>query len=240
MTALLRLEGVHTYIGQFHILQGINMEIQDGGVTMLLGRNGAGKTTTLKSIIGLLSPHQGRITLAGESVTGKPAYEVARHGIGYVPEDRGVFVDLSVEENLRLAERKKGQLAARKSFILDLFPDLGKFWLQKGGRLSGGQQQMLAVARALVPDNKILLIDEPSKGLAPIVVEHLAAAFNQMKGHVTIVLVEQNFFLASACGDRYYILDDGLTVHSGQMRDLIHDAELQARYLGVSAKGRAV
>lgn len=237
---LLRLEGVHTYIGQFHILQGIDMEVEEGGVTVLLGRNGAGKTTTLKSIIGLLAARQGRIMLAGQAISGKPAYEVAQQGIGYVPEDRGVFVDLTVAENLMLAERRKGQLAARKAMILELFPDLGRFWEQKGGRLSGGQQQMLAVSRALVPENKLLLIDEPSKGLAPIVVEHLAQAFNQLKAHTTIVLVEQNFWLASATGDRYCIVDDGLAVHNGNMSDLIADTALQARYLGVAAKGRAV
>lgn len=235
---LLRLEGLHTYIGQFHILQGIDMAIEEGGVTVLLGRNGAGKTTTLKTIVGLLSPSQGRILLGDKSIGGMPAYEVARLGIGYVPEDRGVFVDLTVEENLQLAERKRGDLAAKKQMILDLFPDLGRFWNQKGGRLSGGQQQMLALSRALVPDNKLLLIDEPSKGLAPIVVEHVAKALNQMKAQVTIVLVEQNFWLASNTGDRYYIVDDGLTVHSGRMADLINNDELQATYLGVSAKGR--
>jgi len=236
---LLTLQGVHTYIGQFHILQGINMSIEQGGVTMLLGRNGAGKTTTLKTIIGLLAPAQGKITLAGEPIAGKPAHEVSRHGLGYVPEDRGVFVDLTVEENLQLAERRRGELAARKGFILELFPDLGKFWHQKGGRLSGGQQQMLSVSRALVPDNQVLLIDEPSKGLAPIIVEALAQAFNQMKTKTTIVLVEQNFWLASACGDRYYILDDGSNAHQGTMADLIDKVELQARYLGVSTKVRA-
>jgi branched-chain amino acid transport system ATP-binding protein len=237
---LLKVEGLHTYIGQFHILQGVQMAVEAGGVTMLLGRNGAGKTTTLKTIIGLLAPSQGRVALGDRAIGGLPAYEVARFGIGYVPEDRGVFVDLTVEENLMLAERKRGQLAARKSFLLDLFPDMGRFWNQKGGRLSGGQQQMLAISRALVPDNQLLLIDEPSKGLAPIIVEHLAQALNQLKSQTTIVLVEQNFWLASACGDRYTILDDGRTVHEGKMADLAGDEALQARYLGVTVKGRAV
>jgi branched-chain amino acid transport system ATP-binding protein len=235
---LLRLDGVHTHIGQFHILQGIDMAIERGGVTVLLGRNGAGKTTTLKTIIGLLPPSQGSLTLEGKPIGGKPAYVVALQGLGYVPEDRGVFVDLTVEENLLLAERKRGQLDQRKEFILDLFPDLGRFWGQKGGRLSGGQQQMLAIARSLIPENKLLLIDEPSKGLAPIIVEHLAAALNQMKSRTTILLVEQNFWLAAATGDRYYILDDGRPAHSGTMADLVKDQELQATYLGVTLKGR--
>ncbi|MFZ5825262.1 MAG: ABC transporter ATP-binding protein [Bacillota bacterium] len=237
---LLKLDGVHTYIGQFHILQGLNIEIVEDEVTCLLGRNGAGKTTTLKTIMGLLAPKSGAISFAGEEIGGKPAYEVARKGIGYVPEDRGVFVDLTVEENLMLAERKKGELAARKELILDLFPDLGRFWTQKGGRLSGGQQQMLSMARAMVPENRMLLVDEPSKGLAPIVIEHMAQAFNEMKKHTTIVLVEQNFWLASKTGDHYYILDDGLVAAQGSMADLVKDEKLQATFLGVSGKGRAV
>lgn len=237
---LLKLDGVHTYIGQFHILQGLNMEIVEDQVTCLLGRNGAGKTTTLKTIMGLLAPKSGAISFAGGEIGGKPPYEVARRGIGYVPEDRGVFVDLTVEENMILAERKKGDLAARKELILDLFPDLGRFWTQKGGRLSGGQQQMLSMGRALVPDNRMLLVDEPSKGLAPIVIEHMAKAFNEMKKHTTIVLVEQNFWLAAQTGDHYYILDDGLVAAEGLMADLVKDEKLQATYLGVSGKGRAV
>lgn len=236
---LLKLEGVHTYIGQFHILQGVDLDVAEGGVTVLLGRNGAGKTTTLRTIIGLLAPSQGQVLWNGASIGGKPAYQVARHGIGYVPEDRGVFVDLTVEENLRLAERRRGEVEARKAWLLDLFPDLGRFWNLKGGRLSGGQQQMLAIARALVPENQLLLIDEPSKGLAPIIVEHLAAALNQMKSKTTVVVVEQNFWLASATGDRYCILDDGRSVHSGQMSDLIANQDLQATFLGVGAKERA-
>lgn len=238
--SLLQLNELHTYIGQFHILQGIDMSIEEDGVTCLLGRNGAGKTTTLRTIMGLLAPKSGSVRFAGAEIGGRAPYEVARHGIGYVPEDRGVFVDLTVEENLILAERAKGQLAARKRLILDLFPDLGRFWTQKGGRLSGGQQQMLAMARALVPENRLLLIDEPSKGLAPIVIEHLAQAFNTMKKHTTIILVEQNFWLAAQTGDRYLILDDGLVAARGQMADLVQDEQLQATYLGVGTKGRAV
>lgn len=237
---LLRLEGVHTHIGQFHILQGIDMAVEEGGVTVVLGRNGAGKTTTLKTIIGLLAPSRGQVLLGGRPVGGRPAYEVAQMGIGYVAEDRGVFVDLTVEENLRLAERKRGQVEQRKRLILELFPDLGRFWEQKGGRLSGGQQQMLAISRALIPENRLLLIDEPSKGLAPIIVEHLADALNQAKANTTIILVEQNFWLAAKTGNRYYILDDGRTAHSGQMADLIANEELQATFLGVNLKGRAV
>jgi branched-chain amino acid transport system ATP-binding protein len=237
---LLQVEGIHTYIGQFHILQGINLSLEAGGVTVLLGRNGAGKTTTLKTIMGLLAPSRGMVLLGGHSIGGKAAYEVARLGIGYVPEDRGVFVDLTVEENLRLAERSRGQLSARKQLLLDLFPDLGRFWNQKGGRLSGGQQQMLAMARALVPENRVLLIDEPSKGLAPIIVEQVAQALNHLKAKTTILLVEQNLWLAAAIGDNYFMLDDGMTVHNGRMADLMKDPALQATYLGVGTKRGAL
>lgn len=234
---LLTVEALHTYIGQFHILQGVEMTVPAGEVTCLLGRNGAGKSTTLKTVIGLLAPRSGVIKLAGTAVGGRPAYEVSRLGIGYVPEDRGVFVDLTVEENLRLAERKRGDLAAKKDWLVKLFPDLERFWQQKGGRLSGGQQQMLAIARAMVPENKLLLIDEPSKGLAPIVIEQLANALNQLKHQTTIVLVEQNLWLAAAIGDRATVLDDGRTVWTGAMADLMASAELQTRYLGVGRAG---
>jgi branched-chain amino acid transport system ATP-binding protein len=234
---LLQVKDLHTYIGQFHILQGVNLTVESGGVTCLLGRNGAGKSTTLKTVIGLLGPKAGTVALEGVSIGGRPAHNVARLGIGYVPEDRGVFVDLTVEENLRLAERKRGDLAAKKEWLLQLFPDLGRFWQQKGGRLSGGQQQMLAIGRALVPENRLLLIDEPSKGLAPIVVEQLAGALKELKRQTTIVLVEQNLWLAAAVGDRATVLDDGRTVWTGPMADLMASPELQTRYLGVGRAG---
>lgn len=244
MSELLQVKDLHTYIGQFHILQGVDLTVEAGGVTCLLGRNGAGKSTTLKTVIGLLAPKTGSILLtagaAGGQMTaigGRPAHQVARHGIGYVPEDRGVFVDLTVEENLRLAERKRGDLAAKKDWLVKLFPDLERFWHQKGGRLSGGQQQMLAIGRALVPENKLLLIDEPSKGLAPIVVEQLAEALKELARQTTIVLVEQNLWLAAAVGERATVLDDGRTVWAGAMADLMGSPELQNRYLGVGRAG---
>jgi branched-chain amino acid transport system ATP-binding protein len=237
MSEILQVKDLHTYIGQFHILQGVDLTVEAGGVTCLLGRNGAGKSTTLKTVIGLLAPRSGSISLDGVAIGGRPAHLVARAGIGYVPEDRGVFVDLTVEENLRLAERKRGDLAAKKEWLLQLFPDLGRFWQQKGGRLSGGQQQMLAIARALVPENKLLLIDEPSKGLAPIVVEQLAGALKELATRTTIVLVEQNLWLAAAVGDQATVLDDGRTVWTGAMADLIASPALQNRYLGVGRAG---
>lgn len=237
MSEILQVKDLHTYIGQFHILQGVDLSVEAGGVTCLLGRNGAGKSTTLKTVIGLLAPRSGSVSLAGTAIGGRPAHQVARLGIGYVPEDRGVFVDLTVEENLRLAERKRGDLAAKKDWLVKLFPDLERFWHQKGGRLSGGQQQMLAIGRALVPENKLLLIDEPSKGLAPIVVEQLAGALKELARQTTIVLVEQNLWLAAAVGERATVLDDGRTVWTGAMADLMGSPELQNRYLGVGRAG---
>jgi branched-chain amino acid transport system ATP-binding protein len=168
MPNLLTVESIQTYIGQFHILEGVSLTVPQGSITALLGRNGAGKTTTLRSIMGLLAPREGRIVLDGQDIAGRAAYNIAALGVGYVPENRAIFRDLTVEENLKIAERRKGDLARHADLIFNLFPDLKRFYSLPGGQLSGGQQQMLAIARALVPDNRLLLIDEPSEGLAPI------------------------------------------------------------------------
>ncbi len=234
MANLLSVEGIHTFIGQFHILEGVSLEVPAGSITALLGRNGAGKTTTLRSIMGLLAPRQGRILLDGEPIGGLPAYTVAARGVGYVPEHRAIFRDLTVAENLQIAERQRGDLARRGDLIFDLFPDLRSFYRHLGGQLSGGQQQMLAIARALVPENRLLLIDEPSEGLAPIVVEHIVAALRRLADQVTVLLVEQNFRMAAQLADQYYILDDGRTVHAGAMAALAGDPALVARYLGAT------
>lgn len=230
---LLEVSGLHTYIGQYHILQGVDLAVAEGSVTVLLGRNGAGKTTTLKTVMGLLAPRRGEVRLAGRPVGGLPAYRVAHAGVGYVPEDRGIFSDLTVEENLLLAVRSGDRLAARLPVVFGLFPDLERFWRRKAGTLSGGQQQMLAIARAMVPHNRLLLIDEPSKGLAPLLVQQVAQALMEMKQETTILLVEQNFAMAAAVGDTYSILDDGRTVHQGRMADLEQNAALQSAYLGL-------
>ncbi len=229
---LLEVEHIHTFIGQFHILEGVSLKVRAGSITALLGRNGAGKTTTLRSIMGLNPPRSGFIRLAGEPIHGKPAYVIARLGVGYVPEHRAIFRDLTVEENLRLAERQRGDLKRRSDFIMTLFPDLKRFYRHPGGKLSGGQQQMLAIARALVADNRLLLIDEPSEGLAPIIVEQIMAALRQMATETTILLVEQNFAMAAHLADEYYILDDGRNVQHGRMADLVHDHATINRYLG--------
>jgi branched-chain amino acid transport system ATP-binding protein len=231
---LLTVEGIDTFIGQYHILEGVSLQVPKGSITALLGRNGAGKTTTLKSIMGLLSPRTGRIVFNGEEIQGWPPYSVAARGVGYVPEHRAIFRDLSVEQNLKIAERRKGDLARRSDLIFELFPDLKRLYRLAGGQLSGGQQQMLAIARALVADNRLLLIDEPSEGLAPIIIEHIVAALRRLSEHVTVLLVEQNFRMASQLADRYYILDDGHTVSEGRMTDLVGNQPLITRYLGAA------
>lgn len=231
---ILDIQGVHTFIGQFHILEGVNVSVPRGSITVLLGRNGAGKTTTLRSIMGLLPPAKGSILFDGKSLTGKTPYAVAQMGIGYVPEHRAIFKGLSVRENLQIAERRSGDLARKADFIFELFPDLKRLYDLPGGNLSGGQQQMLAMARALVPDNKLLLIDEPSEGLAPVIIEQLMAAISRLSEHSSVLLVEQNFRVASKLADHYVIIDEGQSRSSGTMHDLKQDPALIQQYLGVA------
>jgi branched-chain amino acid transport system ATP-binding protein len=232
---LLVLEKLQTYIGQFHILQGLDLAVPEGAVTVLLGRNGAGKTTTLKTIMGLTPARQGHLTYRGESLHGLTTYQIARQGIGYVPEDRGIFRELTVEENLLLAARDENRAGYRAHLAncLDLFPAMQGFLKQKAGTLSGGQQQMVAISRGLMTDNKLLLIDEPSKGLAPIVIKAVMDALQKLKQQVTILLVEQNFTMASTIGDYFYLIDDGRNITNGPMERLIADTELTRQYLGV-------
>ena len=232
---ILSVQDIHTYIGQFHILEGVSLDVARGSVTVLLGRNGAGKTTTLKSILGLTPPRSGKVILDGQEIQGTHTYDIASLGIGYVPEHRAIFRDLSVAENLRIAERKKGDLDRKADFIFALFPDLKRLYRLRGYQLSGGQQQMLAVARALVADNKLLLIDEPSEGLAPVLIEQMMEAIRELSATTTVLLVEQNFIMASQLGQHYSIIDDGRIVHGGEMADLILDEALIHRYLGASA-----
>lgn len=234
MESLLKLDNVNTHIGQYHILQGVHFEAKEGEVSVLLGRNGAGKTTTLKTIIGLTPATGGSVTFLNQDITKKPTYDIANLGIGYVPEDQGVFADLTVEENIKVAMRKETDESKEKlEYVLNLFPDLKKFWKKAGGNLSGGQKQMLAMARAFVNDSKLLLIDEPSKGLAPIIIEKVMEAIMEMKKQTSIILVEQNFYMASKIGDTFTLIDDGRTVHHGEMKELIEDDELKHKYLGI-------
>jgi branched-chain amino acid transport system ATP-binding protein len=234
MTNVLEVQDIHTFIGQFHILEGVSLEVPDGSITALLGRNGAGKTTSLKSILGLTPPSKGSISLNGIEIQGQPTHQIASKGIGYVPENRAIFRDLSVEENLKIAERKKGDLAERADFIFGIFPDLKRLIKLPGGNLSGGQQQMLAIARALVPENRLLLIDEPSEGLAPVIIEQVMDAVRQLSAHTTVLLVEQNFVMASQLADRYTIIEAGKSVKSGLMAQLVDDQETIRRYLGAA------
>jgi branched-chain amino acid transport system ATP-binding protein len=234
MSDLLEVRDIHTFIGQFHILEGVNVSVPVGSITVLLGRNGAGKTTTLRSIMGMTPPAQGEIRFLGEPINGKRPYQIAQLGIGYVPEYRAIFRELTVHEHLRLAERRSGDLKRKSDLIFDLFPDLQRLYHLRGGQLSGGQQQMLAIARALVPDNQLLLIDEPSEGLAPVIIQHLMEAIRRLSARSTVLLVEQNFRMASRLADRFVIIDNGRSVVSGAMPELIEDTATAQRYLGVA------
>jgi branched-chain amino acid transport system ATP-binding protein len=234
MGSLLEVQDIHTFIGQFHILEGVSLQVPKGNILALLGRNGAGKTTTLKTVLGLTPPRQGKVQFAGKEIQGLRSFDIASMGIGFVPEHRAIFRDLSVLENLKIAERKKGDLARKEEFIFNLFPDLKRLIKLPGTHLSGGQQQMLAVARAMVPDNKLLLIDEPSEGLAPVIIEQMIEAIKQLSAETTVVLVEQNFVVASMLAEHYVIIDEGQSVRQGMMTDLIDDQETIHRYLGAA------
>ncbi len=240
---ILCLRGVHTHIGAYHILHGVDFEVPAGQVTMLLGRNGAGKTTTLRTIMGLWAASQGQVSFDGKPVGGPGGQlatpEIARMGIAYVPESMGIFGDLTVRENLLLAARGARTIDAidtqRLEWLFDLFPALEKFWLYPAGKLSGGQKQMLAIARAMVEPRRLLLIDEPCKGLAPAIVGNLIAALRELKRtRTTLLLVEQNFNVARALGDTVAVMDDGRVVHRGAMAELAEDEGLQQRLLGLS------
>ncbi len=234
MPSLLSLTDVHTFIGQFHILEGVSFDVPAGSIVALLGRNGAGKTTTLKTILGLTPPRQGRVVFDGQQIQGRRSFDIAAMGIGFVPEHRAIFRDLSVLENLRIAERRPGDFARKEELIFGLFPDLKRLIKLSGANLSGGQQQMLAVARALVPDNRLLLIDEPSEGLAPVIIEQLIAAIRQLSAQTTVVLVEQNFLVASQLAETYVIIEEGRSIHHGLMADLAKDRNMIQRYLGAA------
>jgi branched-chain amino acid transport system ATP-binding protein len=234
MDYILDVQGIHTFIGQYHILQGVTVQAPKGSITALLGRNGAGKTTTLKSILGLTPPRQGKVILEDKEIQGMRSFDIASLGIGFVPEHRAIFRDLSVEENLKIAERKKGDYARKQEFIFSLFPDLKRLISLSGTNLSGGQQQMLAIARALVPDNHLLLIDEPSEGLAPVLIEQLMKAIKQLSAESSVILVEQNFLVASKLAEQYVIIEEGRSVQQGKMKDLVNDKATIQRYLGAA------
>lgn len=231
---LLRLDGVHTHIGQYHILQGVSFAVPEGGITMLLGRNGAGKTTALRTIMGLWKPSKGSVSFAGRAIGGMTTPDIALAGIAYVPETMAVFSDLTVEENLILAARSGPPDAGRLDWIFSFFPAMKKFWNSPAGVLSGGQKQMLAISRAIIEPRRLILIDEPTKGLAPAIIEGMIGAFRELKRETTILLVEQNFRFAASLGDTVAVMDDGRIVHAGAMADLAADEALQTRLLGLS------
>ncbi|MCP4021141.1 MAG: ABC transporter ATP-binding protein [Desulfobacteraceae bacterium] len=231
---ILSLKNVHTHIEQHHILQGVSFDINPGGATILLGRNGAGKSTTLKTVMGLLPASNGSILFKGRGINKKKPYEIARMGMGFVPEDKAILATLTVEENFRLSMLNENEKSHENlEEVLDLFPALKKFWKTQAGLLSGGQKQMLAIARVLVCDHSLLLIDEPSKGLAPIVVEQLGESLIKIKDKTKVILVEQNFNLARQVGLDCFILDDGHVVYQGLMEELAKDKALMKNYLGI-------
>ncbi len=232
---LLTLAGVHTHIGQYHILQGVDLVVPRGGITVLLGRNGAGKTTTLRTIMGLWKPSAGQVTFDGRSLGSLATPDIACSGIAYVPESMGIFADLTVRENMVLAGRAGPPDVGRLEWIFSVFPALKTFWNHPAGVLSGGQKQMLSIARAVVEPRRLILVDEPTKGLAPSIIEAMIRAFRELKrSETTILLVEQNVRFAGALGDSVAVMDDGRVVHAGSMQALVADTALQARLLGLS------
>jgi len=235
--ALLELEHVETYYGESHILFDVSMEADAGEVVCLLGRNGAGKTTTMRSIIGLTPPRAGRIALRGSDLAGMPPYRIARLGIGFVPEDRRVFPNLSVRENLEVARRTWGDTGATRwteERVFDFFPHLRALKHRHAGRLSGGEQQMLTIARTLMGSPDVLLLDEPSEGLAPLVVEMLREQLARLKeSGLTMILAEQNVRFVSGLGERVYILEKGMVRYQGSMAAFLADEDVRQAYLAL-------
>ena len=228
---MLELDDIDTYYGQSHILEGVSLEIEEGESVALIGRNGVGKTTTLRSILQLTPPTNGTVSYRGEDVTGMETFEVAKKGVGWVPEDRRMFSHLTVDENIEVATPPTTDLDNAFDLAFSTFPDLEQFRSKEAGDLSGGQQQMLAIARGLVGENDLLLIDEPSEGLAPLIVEQVHEALESLGADKTMLLVEQHFEMAMALTDRFYLLDHGRVVASGQSEDVSRDDELIQRYL---------
>jgi branched-chain amino acid transport system ATP-binding protein len=228
---LLEVKDLHVHLGQSHVLQGVSFTVRDGGVTALLGRNGVGKTTTLRAILGLVG-RQGTIQLEGDDLTSLATHRIVRRRVGYVPEDRDIFAGLTVEENLRLAERDP---EPRYDLVYDLFPELRQRGGQRAGTLSGGQQQMVAIARALLNDNRLLLVDEPTKGLAPALVADVAHVLERLSELTTVLLVEQNLGVVRRIAHDTVVLDQGRVVHTGDARELLAQPELVRKLLSVSA-----
>ena len=232
---LLTLKNMKTSIGQYHVLHDVTFDVPEGGVFCLLGRNGAGKSTTLRSIMGLWSPSPGSVTFRGADITGMHTADISRLGIAFVPEDMGIFGGLTVEENMILASANGSFDKTRLKWIYELFPAIEKFWDKPAGALSGGQKQMLSVARAIIEPRELILIDEPTKGLAPSIVDNMAEAFREISDKTTILLVEQNFEFARSLGRDMAVIEDGRVAHTGTMADFVADKDLQDRLLSLSA-----
>jgi branched-chain amino acid transport system ATP-binding protein len=235
-TPALEVTDLHVHLGESHVLQGVSFSAAAGKVTAVLGRNGVGKTTTLRALLGLAPRSRGAVALAGEDVSRLPTHAIVRRGVGYVPEDRDVFAGLTVDENLRLAER--GRRATRYELVYQLFPELRERGRQRAGTLSGGQQQMVAIARALLNENELLLVDEPTKGLAPLLVSEVAVALERAAGLTTVVLVEQNLGVVQRVADDVVVLDGGRVVHAGSARELFAEPGRVRELLGVHGAGR--
>jgi branched-chain amino acid transport system ATP-binding protein len=241
---MITLAGVHSYYGTSHILQGIDLVVEEGEVVTLLGRNGAGKTTTLRTIMGLLKPRKGTVTYKGEVISGLKPFQIARKGIAYVPEERAIFVHLSLVENLEIATLSRDR-EVRKSWTLERifarFPRLAERRTAKGANLSGGEQQMLAIARALMSAPDLLLMDEPSEGLAPLIVEELQRITREIQQEgITILLVEQNLEMCAALAGRHYVIDQGCIVYHGTNEEFLENDEIKNRYLTLSAVERTL
>jgi branched-chain amino acid transport system ATP-binding protein len=232
---LLEAEGLHSYYGKSHVLHGVSLNVGEGEIVTLLGRNGAGKTTTLASLIGLVKPREGRVTVAGIDVTGQPPYRVVALGVGYVPEGRRIFTNLTVDENLKVPVARPGPWNPAR--VYELFPRLAERKGNKGGQLSGGEQEMLAIGRALVLNPKLLMLDEPSQGLAPLIVREVFRIVAAMRGEgMSVLLVEQNVRAAVAIADRAYVLDEGRIVHEGPAAEFGADEEKVRALAGASAE----
>jgi branched-chain amino acid transport system ATP-binding protein len=234
--ALLDVEGLHAHYGQAHVLQGVDLRIEPGSVLALMGRNGAGKSTTLKAIMGLVPPSGGAVRLAGEALAGLGPHEIARRGLGYVPEDRRIFTELTVMENLEVGRRaaRPGIPAWTPERLFELFPNLAAMRDRPGGRMSGGEQQMLTIARTLMGNPSLVLLDEPSEGLAPVIVEQMARAILSLKREgLTVLLCEQNLHFATLVSDRAAIIEKGVVRYEGTMAALQADEAVRAQYLSV-------
>jgi branched-chain amino acid transport system ATP-binding protein len=234
--ALLDVEGLHAHYGQAHVLQGVDLRIEPGSVLALMGRNGAGKSTTLKAIMGLVPPSGGAVRLAGEALSGLGPHEIARRGLGYVPEDRRIFTELTVMENLEVGRRaaRPGIPAWTPERLFELFPNLASMRDRPGGRMSGGEQQMLTIARTLMGNPRLVLLDEPSEGLAPVIVEEMARTIRTLKAEgISVLLCEQNLHFAGAVADRVHIVEKGRIRYGGTMAELMADASARAEFLEI-------